>query len=99
MNWVEAETARSGASLPRRLVNLQLLSWLSCVQAWNSHELSTELSIFGSRSFQIPSEEPENIEMLPDSLCLIIFWMNVATFKVDISWILFDSFGIGVGLL
>ncbi len=33
MNWVEVETARCGGSLPRRLVNMQLLSWLSCVQA------------------------------------------------------------------
>lgn len=33
MNWVEVETARCGGSLPRRLVNMQLLSWLSGVQA------------------------------------------------------------------
>ena len=55
MNWVEAETTRSSASLPRRLVNLQLLSWLSCVQAWTCHELST---ICGSRS------HPRNLKTL-----------------------------------
>ncbi|CAK9037245.1 unnamed protein product [Durusdinium trenchii] len=31
-NWVELETARCGGNLPRRLVNMQLVAWLSCVQ-------------------------------------------------------------------
>ena len=31
--WVEVETVRCAGSLPGRLVNMQLLSWLTAVQA------------------------------------------------------------------